>query len=258
MRNTRKSPRHPVDISEEAGVRYLHFGSDWVQGAMRIARPWSLELAYTREMMAGLLLRPAAEWPRSALLIGLGAGSLAKFIYRYLPACRTTVVEINPQVEFVARQFFKLPDDPQRLDVVIGCGADYVLGGGRNFDLILVDGFDPEARTGPLDTAPFYQGCRARLSDDGLLGINLLGHDRNFPASVERLNQAFDGRVAVLPSCDSGNTIAFATGGQSVDVTLDDMRARATQLKKETRLDLLPTISRLQLANPLPDGRLRF
>ena len=65
------------------------------------------------------------------------------------------------------------------------------------------------------------------------------------------------GRVAVLPSCDSGNTIAFASGGQPVDVSLDDMRSRATQLKKDTRLDLLPTISRLQLANPLPDGRLR-
>ena len=258
MRNTRKPPRHPVDISEEAGVRYLHFGSDWVQGAMRIARPWSLELAYTREMMAGLLLRLAAEWPRSTLLIGLGAGSLAKFIYRYLPECRTTVVEINPQVEFIARQFFKLPNDPQRLDVVIGCGADYVLGGGRGFDLILVDGFDPEARTGPLDTIPFYQGCRARLSDDGLFGVNLLGRDRNFPASVDRLNQAFDGRVAVLPSCDSGNTIAFATGGEQVDVTLDAMRVRATALKQATRLDLLPTISRLQLANPLPDGRLRI
>ena len=38
-------PKHSVDISEEAGVRYLHFGSDWVQGAMRIARPWALELS---------------------------------------------------------------------------------------------------------------------------------------------------------------------------------------------------------------------
>ena len=257
MRNTRKSPRHAVDISEEDGVRYLHFGSDWVQGAMRIARPWSLELAYTREMMAGLLLRPAANWPRSVLLVGLGAGSLAKYIHRYLPDCRITVVEINPQVEFIARQFFKLPDDPQRLDVVIGCGADYMLGGGRNFDMILVDGFDPGGRSGPLDTLPFYQACRARLSDDGLLGVNLLGRDRTFATSVERLQQAFDGRVAVLPSCDSGNTIAFATGGKAVDVSLDEMRARATQLKKDTRLDLLPTISRLQLSNPLPDGRLR-
>ena len=64
-------PKHSVDISEEAGVRYLHFGSDWVQGAMRIARPWALELSYTREMMAGLLLRPTNLWPRSA--VGMSA-----------------------------------------------------------------------------------------------------------------------------------------------------------------------------------------
>ena len=73
MRHTRKSPRHPVDISEEDGVRYLHFGSDWVQGAMRIARPWSHGRAYTREMMGGLLLRPASDWPRTALPGGLAA-----------------------------------------------------------------------------------------------------------------------------------------------------------------------------------------
>jgi len=256
MRPAKKIPRHSVDISEEDGVRNLHFGSDWIQGAMRIARPWSLELAYTREMMAALLLRPPQHWPRSALLIGLGAGSLAKFIYRYLPDCRITVVEINPQVEFVARQFFKLPDDPRRLDVVIGCGADYMLGGDRRFDLILVDGYDPDAKAGVLDTEPFYQACRARLSDDGICNVNLLGRNRGFQGSVERLKAAFDGRVAVFPSCDSGNTIAFATGGHPVDVSLDEMRARAEQLKKDTRLNLLPTISRLQLSHPLPDGRL--
>ena len=43
----------------DAGVRYLHFGSEWVQGAMRIRRPFALELAYTREMLAGLLLHDA-------------------------------------------------------------------------------------------------------------------------------------------------------------------------------------------------------
>ena len=142
--------------------------------------------------------------------------------------------------------------------MVIGCGADYMLGGTSSFDYILVDGFDPEARTGPLDTLPFYQACRARLTQSGILAVNLLGRDRTFPASVERLNQAFDGRLAVFPSCDSGNTIAFATGGDAVDVSLDDMRARASQLKKDTRLDLLPTLSRLQLSNPLPQGQLRF
>lgn len=254
MRQTKSTPRHAVDISEENGVRQLHFGSEWVQGAMRIARPWSLELAYTREMMTGLLLRPPAEWPRSALLIGLGAGSLAKFIYRYLPECRITVVEINPQVEYIARQYFKLPDDPRRLDVVIGCGADYMLAGERRFDCILVDGYDPDARAGALDTLPFYQACRARLGERGLLATNLLGGNKGFRASIERIREAFTGRIAVLPPCASGNTIVLATAGPAIEASLDDMRERAGKLKKDFRLDLLPTISRLQL----PDDQFRL
>ena len=58
-----------IDIREEAGVRTLHFGSEWVQGAMRIMRPWNLELEYTREMMASLLLR---DPPERVLLIDHG------------------------------------------------------------------------------------------------------------------------------------------------------------------------------------------
>ena len=247
---------HSVDISEEAGVRYLHFGSDWVQGAMRIARPWSLELAYTREMMAGLLLRDAPHWPRSALLVGLGAGSLAKFIYRNFPDCRSTVIEINPQVEFIARQYFRLPDDPPRLAVVIGDGADYMLAGERCFDYILVDGFDADARAGALDTLPFYQACRAHLDDAGLLVVNLLGRNRGFKGSVERIKSAFDQRAMVFPSCDHGNAIAFAAAGEPVCLPLGELSLQALALRKATGLNLLPTLARLIQGQTCAGGRL--
>ncbi len=249
-------PRHDIDVSEEAGVRYLHFGSDWVQGAMRIARPWNLELAYTREMMAGLLLRQETPWPRHALLIGLGAGSLTKYIYRHLPQTRITVVEINPEVELVARFHFKLPQDRERLTIHIDDGAAFMAASQEQYDLILVDGFDPDARAGGLDTAPFYQHCRKRLTADGLLSINLLGRNRGFAASAERLRQAFDGRALVFPSCDSGNAIAFAAAGNPVAVSLDELRTRAETLKQETGLNLLPTVTRLQMAGSLAGGRL--
>lgn len=249
-------PRHDIDVSEEAGVRYLHFGSDWVQGAMRIARPWNLELAYTREMMAGLLLRQETPWPRHALLIGLGAGSLTKYIYRHLPQTRITVVEINPEVELVARFHFKLPQDPERLTIHIDDGAAFMAASQEQYDLILVDGFDPDARAGGLDTAPFYQHCRKRLTADGLLSINLLGRNRGFAASAERLRQAFDGRALVFPSCDSGNAIAFAASGNPVAVSLDELRTRAETLKQETGLNLLPTVTRLQMAGSLAGGLL--
>lgn len=65
-----KHSNNSIEVSEQGGVRYLHFSVEWIQGAMRIARPNALELAYTREMMAGLLLREA-PWPREALLIDL-------------------------------------------------------------------------------------------------------------------------------------------------------------------------------------------
>jgi len=248
--------RHAIDVSEEAGVRYLHFGSDWVQGAMRIARPWNLELAYTREMMAGLLLREREHWPRKVLLIGLGAGSLVKYIYRHLPHSHMTVVEINPEVELVAQFHFKLPQDPQRLDIHIGDGAAFMAESQERYDLILVDGFDPDARAGGLATLPFYRHCQERLTEEGLLSINLLGRSKGFAASAERLRQAFDGRSLVFPSCDSGNAIAFAAAGQAVDVSQAEMKERAEALKAATSLNLLPTLTRLHAAGSLTGGRL--
>ena len=248
--------RSSIEISERAGVRYLHFSSDWVQGAMRVQRPNALELPYTREMMAGLLLRDP-PWPRQALLIGLGAGSIAKFIYHQLPATRITVVEIDPQVEIVARLHFKLPDDPLRLRVLVADGAEYMLKGDSLHDYILIDGFDRHARAGVLDTLPFYQACRARLSQSGLLAVNLLGRERGFEASAERISQAFDGRALVFPSCDSGNTIAFASAGDPVNLRFDELIRRANQCRQETGLNLLPTIARLQQERHLPSDWLK-
>lgn len=243
-----------IEISEEAGVRYLHFSSDWVQGAMRISRPHALELAYTREMMAGLLLREP-PWPRTVLLIGLGAGSLAKFIYRNLPETQITAVEINPRVEIVARLHFKLPED-DRLVVHLADGAEFMRTATERYDYILVDGFDKDARAGALDTSSFYADCRARLSDDGLLAVNLLGRSRGFQASAGRIAEAFAGRSLVFPSCDSGNTIAFATAGEALDVSTDELRARAERLKRDSGLNLLPTVTRLTQAKALARGRL--
>jgi len=245
-----------IEISEEAGVRSLHFGSTWVQGAMRIARPWALELDYTREMMASLLLRDAPGWPRRVLLIGLGAGSLTKFLYRHRPQATLTVVEIEPAVVAAARQYFKLPDDDVRIHIESGDGADYVARTKARFDLILVDGYDADARTGRLDSLPFYLDCKAHLSDDGLLAVNLLSRRKDFRNSVERLAQAFDERTLVFPSCASGNVIAFAATGEAIGLTLAELKTAALTLKKETGLNLLPTLVGLEQARTCSEGRL--
>lgn len=245
-------------VSESAGVRYLHFGSHWIQGAMRVARPWALELDYTREMMAALLLRPDPGWPRSALLIGLGAASLTKFLYRHRPEAKLTVVEIDPEVVAVAHQHFTLPDEDARLHIVIDDGAAYLAACRQRFDLIMVDGFDENARTGMLDTLPFYLNCKARLSDSGLLVTNLLSKRKGVKKSLERIEEAFDGRAIAFPSCDSGNVVAFAATGASVQHGIGELKAAARALKAATDLNLLPTLSRLEQSNRCPAGKLHF
>jgi len=251
--------RQSIEISEEAGVRYLHFGSRWVQGAMRIGRAYALELDYTRDMMLPLLLRaddPA--FPRHVLLIGLGAASQTKFLYRHFPHAALTVVEIDPAVVAAARQFFKLPEDARRLAVEIAEGTAFVAATRRRFDLILVDGFNAKGHAGALDTLPFYHHCRARLTAQGLLATNLFTRNKSARPSIERIAAAFVGRTLTLAPCDSGNRVGLAAVGEPIDVELADISARAHELRVRTGLNLLPTLARFARAPGKHGGAIRL
>ena len=227
-------------------MRYLHFGSPWVQGAMRIARPWALELEYTRDLMFPLLLRPEPDWPASVLQIGLGSASVTKFLYRNRPLARITVVEILPEVVATARQYFKLPEDSKRVHIEVGDGHDYASGsrGGR-FDLIVVDGYDDRGRPGMLDTVPFYLSCRERLAKGGMVSMNLLTRRRGSDPSVGRIRQAFGERVLMIPPSDAGNAVALATRGPPIHESFADLRVAAGALHASTGLNLMPTVTRL-------------
>jgi spermidine synthase len=208
--------------------------------------------------MAGLLMRDEKAWPRRILLIGLGAASLTKYCYWKLPQSRLTVVEIDERVVAATQQFFKLPPQDERLHIEIGDGVDYVQQGKGLFDYILVDGYDENAKVGALDSLPFYQACCSRLSESGVLAVNLFGRARRYGPSLQRMSEAFDTRSMAFPSCDSGNVIAFAARGEAVEVSASQLRERAAKLAEETGLDLRPTVSRLEEAKVLDGGMLRF
>ena len=246
----------PIDIREKDGLRTLHFGSDRVQGAMRIGQPYELALEYTREMMACLLMRDAGRFPRSILLIGLGAGSQAKFLYRHCPQAHLTAVEISPRVVDAAQEHFELPDDTARLEIVISDGYKYMRTTGKIFDLILVDGFNQHAHPGDLNTLPFYRACRTQLSDQGLLAVNLIGLSHSYKGGFAHIETAFDRRAVLFPKCKSGNTIAFAATGEAIDIELDELKDRAHAFEARTGLALLPSVSGLEDALGCRDGRL--
>lgn len=234
-----------ITISEERGVRYLHFGSRWIQGAMRMSRPDALELEYTREMLFPLLLRPDDGWPRDALVVGLGAASLVKFLYRHRPDARIVAVESREDVVVAAARFFQLPDDRRRIAIEVADGAAFVASRGPRYDLVLVDGYDAKGRVGALDTPAFYRHCRARLREQGIVATNLLTRHRGVDASLDRMRKAFGGRAFALAPCSSGNVCAIAVRGEPVELDAAVLEPRARALLETTGLNLAPTLTRL-------------
>lgn len=233
-----------IKINEEAGVRYLQFDSPWIQGAMRLARPWSLEIDYTREMMMALLMRPDRAWPRSVLQVGLGAASITRFLHRNLPNAKLDVVEIDAEVVVNAWQFFRLPEESVRLHIEIRDGYRYMATTRRRFDLILVDGFDAKGRAGKLHSLPFYHLCRARLGGNGMMVTNLLSRRKRAKVNADPIRKAFGDRVLVLPPCDA-NTVVLAKVGEPICVTFAELRTSAHKLRVDTGLNLLPTVAGL-------------
>lgn len=217
-----------VYISEKFGVRSLHIGSDTIQSAMRITRPNELEISYTRSMMAFLLFNPD---PREVLMMGLGGGSLAKFIYHHLPQARTTAVEINPRVVTVARQFFNVPPDDERLQVKVGDGAAYLDHNTLRADVILVDGYDAESQVEALSTPAFYRDCARVLGDSGILVVNLWSGDSGFTLCVDRISRAFDGFVACLPAGKPGNIVVLAFKRNPGQLDWNELQGRARALE---------------------------
>ena len=238
-----------IVISEEKGVRFLHFGSNWVQGAMRIARPYALELEYTREMMAPLLIRPESTWPKSALFIGLGVGALPKFLHKHRPSCRITVVEIASSVHRAAQMHFKLPEPSPYFQVEIACGADYMSQTQRTFDLIVVDGFDGNAKVGPLNSNAFYLNAKSRLSGQGMLVANLLSKQKDSEQCIQRFVNAFDGNALALAACQSGNVVGLGGAVDLFNQTEEELKHNAAILNEQTGLNLIKMVPKLKHAN---------
>jgi len=246
---------NPIDIREEGGVRYLHFGTDWVQGAMRIRTPFALELAYTREMLTPLLLHDT-PWPRRVLSIGLGAGSLAKFIHRKLPDTHHTIVEIEPRVAAIAQSCFSVPRPDARMDLVIEDGLNFIETTHDQWDLVLLDAYDHDIKTGPFTSIEFYRQVKACLSEHGVLSINLFNRARRYESTTARLEDAFDQRAISFPSSDEGNAVGLAFNGERVFADEAGLRERAEHLRDTLGLDLRPVIARLLNAGNARHGKL--
>lgn len=180
------------------------------------------------EMLAWVPLNAHPD-PRRVLIIGGGDGGLAREVLSSPRVTEVTLVEIDPMVVEVAKQY--LPShvgafkDP-RLTVVAADGLEYLERSSHSlYDIILVDSTDPEG-PGPasvLYTTEFYQRVYAALSEDGLF-IQQTGTPIYNP---EVLRETALGTSHIFPICRvfwcvvptyPGGLFTFTSGSKSHDL----------------------------------------
>jgi spermidine synthase len=202
-----------VNFSDAGDVRYLHLGTEWIQGSMRLDAPYDIDLEYVQRMMAWLLFaEPQTVANRHVMQLGLGAASLTKFCHKKL-RMKTTAIELNPQVVAACRLWFKLPKDDSRLSVILG-DAEQVVAHDHwrgQVDALQVDLYDHEAAAPVLDSEAFYRGCRSLLTEDGCMTVNLFGRSSSYERSLQRIEAAFGVEaVWAFKPTREGNTVVLA------------------------------------------------
>lgn len=239
---------HTVQVFDRGKRRELRFGNHIVQSTHIAAVPDILQLDYTRVMIGGLAL--VAD-PARILHVGLGGGTIPRFIHRHWPDVRQTVVELSPEVIDVAYRFFDLPTS-QRLDVIAGDGARFLARGTQQFDAIYLDAYHAEGASPEVQNIDTLLAARERMNTAGWLFCNAWGSQReNLRILTNQLRELFPVLHAISVRQDS-NVIFFG----SVHARLPAPHAlmtRAKALARRIPVDFPGVVSRLKPVTATPE-----
>ncbi len=225
-----------VEVIDDADTRSLYFGTRARQSSMSLRDPIALTLGYTRSMLAALLFRPE---PRRVLMIGLGGGSLARFLLHHYPVLEIDCVESRTSVVELARRYFGLPQDA-RMTIHIGDGTQYVKNcRDRSYDLILIDAFDSSGVHPSVCEKEFHAACHRILGSGGVLSMNLWATpNASLKTVLGNLERGFAGQVLRLPVEQRANLIALGLEQSYTRHELKALREPARKLEQRLALNL--------------------
>lgn len=193
-----------IQVIEDAGKRYLAFGTEDEQSCQLIQQPHILQLEYTRAIMLSLLMVN----PKNITLIGLGGGSLALTFHTVLPKTYIQAIELRDMVVKTAQKYFHLPKS-DNIQYTSMEGFDYLKAiPSHSTQLIVADMYTEQGVDQQQLSQAFIQQCERNLSPNGWLVLNCwLDHKLN-SAFIQALDESF----SLLYACDTGggNWVLFA------------------------------------------------
>lgn len=197
-------------------IRSLHFGNKTQQSAMLLNQPYILIHKYAQAMVVPLCWTT----PRKVLVLGLGSGSIVKYLYNYFQDLKIDAVELRPAVIQIASEYFLLPDCDERFNIFNESAFDWInrqeekkTNENEKYDLIIVDMF-LTSRNGKditVDTSSNIKKLTNLLSENGVIAFNQLGQNITGYSAFDALLSVYLTHQLYSINIDSANNILFAS-----------------------------------------------
>ena len=190
-----------LSVTEKNNFRTLYIDGA-VQSQMDLNDPSKLVLYYTKSFHLTSLINPYLE---EVLFVGGGGFSGPKsFLANYEYIAKIDVVEIDPVVVDVAKEYFFVPEDEPRLEIINEDARVFLTQTDRKYDAIILDAYSGYDIPFHLTTKEFYHILDERLTEDGIVVSNFLGalqgqNSKLFQSSYKTLQEIFPS-VFVFPS----------------------------------------------------------
>jgi spermidine synthase len=193
---------HLLRLNEGQGVHSIYHPTQ-----LHYNGPWE-------QVLAGPFFNPAPYNPndvKSMAIVGLAAGTTARQATEVYGPIDIDGIEIDPEIVRVAQEYFDM--NMPNLNVIVQDGRWGLMHSTKKYQIISVDAYRPPYIPWHLTTMEFFQEAHDRLSDDGVLVINV-GRgpdDRRLINAIASTIGAVFPSVYIMDVPDTFNSIIYAT-----------------------------------------------
>lgn len=114
------------------------------------------------------------RYPSSILILGGGAFTLPEYLASELPNASIDVVEIDPELETISRQYFGY-SNPSNVTEIFTDARTYLNQTTKKYDVIVVDVYGDTTIPFTFMTKEYGQVVASRLHSDGAVYANIIG-----------------------------------------------------------------------------------
>jgi spermidine synthase len=246
-----RSPFNDILVTELAGVRTMYFvveGVRYIESRWDMNHPHSLDLDYSRTMMAGFLLQPN---PRRLAMIGLGGGQITNYLFERFPDLEIDAVDIDPEVVALAHAYFGVPSN-SRYRTHVADGRLFIESGSEGWDMVMLDAFRGVFVPYHLKTLEFYRACAAKMPPNGVLTANLHNRVRMYASDQMTFAHAFAHSYNFASESGSQTTFVGARDRQRHGIF--EVRRNAKQVAPHFDFDTLGLAARHYLHRDWEDA----